>query len=102
MQVTIHFLLITNSNLAGSITVIDATSPATTNQTVKVCSFPSGYTWNNSTLIAAIKQGDSYKYQNSNINTYLKIDGVYMYTADTNNLNCPCRVCLIKNNHLIP
>lgn len=91
-----------NSNLAGLITVIDATSPATTNQTVKVCSFPSGYTWNNSTLIAAIKQGDSYKYQNSNINTYLKIDGVYMYTADTNNLNCPCRVCLIKNNHLIP
>ena len=91
-----------DSNLAGLITVIDATSPATTNQTVKVCSFPSGYTWNNSTLIAAIKQGDSYKYQNSNINTYLKIDGVYMYTADTNNLNCPCRVCLIKNNHLIP
>lgn len=91
-----------SSNLAGLITVIDATSPATTNQTVKVCSFPSGYTWNNSTLIAAIKQGDSYKYQNSNINTYLKIDGVYMYTADTNNLNCPCRVCLIKNNHLIP
>lgn len=91
-----------DSNLAGLITVIDATSPATTNQTVKVCSFPSGYTWNNSILIAAIKQGDSYKYQNSNINTYLKIDGVYMYTADTNNLNCPCRVCLIKNNHLIP
>ncbi len=91
-----------DSNLAGLITVIDATSPATTNQTVKVCSFPSGYTWNNSTLIAAIKHGDSYKYQNSNINTYLKIDGVYMYTADTNNLNCPCRVCLIKNNHLIP
>lgn len=90
------------SNLAGLITVIDATSPATTNQTVKVCSFPSGYTWNNSILIAAIKQGDSYKYQNSNINTYLKIDGVYMYTVDTNNLNCPCRVCLIKNNHLIP
>lgn len=100
--INIHYYFQRCSNLAGLITVIDATSPATTNQTVKVCSFPSGYTWNNSTLIAAIKQGDSYKYQNSNINTYLKIDGVYMYTADTNNLNCPCRVCLIKNNHLIP